>query len=136
MSGLAVSGRVENLLLLRFSDLLAITPQVEDVSSLAPGRKGSAVRLLSVLEKAGAQAAATHAVLISRDGAFTARVALTDMVNALLLYRLGKDPLPEKEGGPVRFLNPDAANCTTYDKRACANVKHLGAIELISIPTA
>lgn len=132
MSGLTVSGRVEHILSLRFADLLTIAPQVDDVSKLVPGRAGSAVRLGILLEKAGAQPSATHVVLISRDGAFTARVALQEARNALIVYRLGQDPLPEKEGGPIRYLNPEAMACEPGNKAACSNVKFLGSIELIT----
>lgn len=132
MSGLTVSGRVEHILHLRFSDLLAIAPQIDDVAKHVPGRLGAAVRIQAVLDKAGVQPNATHAVLISRDGAYTAKVALAELRNALLVYRLGKDPLPEKEGGPVRYLNPEAMACEPGNKAACSNVKFLGSIELIA----
>ncbi|MBX3474988.1 MAG: molybdopterin-dependent oxidoreductase [Planctomycetes bacterium] len=132
MSGLTVSGRVEHVLSLRFTDLLTITPQVDDVSALVPGRAGAAVRLASLLEKAGAQSAATHVVLISRDGAFTARVEIAEARSALIVYRLGSGPLPEKDGGPIRYLNPQAMACEPGNKAACSNVKFLGSIELIT----
>ncbi|MBE7491963.1 MAG: molybdopterin-dependent oxidoreductase [Planctomycetes bacterium] len=132
MPGLTVSGRVEQVLSLRFSDLLALSPQIDDVSALVPGRAGAAVRLSTLLEKAGAQPAATHVVLISRDGAFTARVAIAEARNALIVYRLGQQPLPEKEGGPIRYLNPEAMTCEPGNKAACSNVKFLGSIELIT----
>ncbi len=134
MSGLTVSGRVEQILHLRFSDLLAIAPQIDDVSRHVPGRVGAAVLIRAVLEKAGVQPNATHAVLISRDGAYTAKVALADLQESLLVYRLGKDPLPEKEGGPLRYLNPQAMACDASNKAACSNVKFLGSIEVITAP--
>ena len=92
MSGLFVSGRVEHVLSLRFADLLALSPQVDDVASLVPGRAGSAVRLATLFEKAGVQNVATHAVLISRDGAFTARVTLKDAADTAL-WSVTLDPV-------------------------------------------
>lgn len=132
MSGLTVSGRVEHVLSLRFSDLLTISPQIDDISKLVPGRAGAAVRLATLLDRAGAQPAATHVVLISRDGAFTARVAIAEARTALIVYRLGNAPLPESEGGPIRYLNPEAMACEPGNKAACSNVKFLGSIELVS----
>jgi DMSO/TMAO reductase YedYZ molybdopterin-dependent catalytic subunit len=132
MPGLTVSGHVENVLFLHYADLLALTPQIDDVSRAVPGRKGAAVRLASVFEKAAVHPSATHAVLISRDGAFSAKVTLAEIANAVLVYRLSDKPLPEADGGPIRFLNPDAMACEPGNKAACANVKHLGAIELVA----
>lgn len=132
MPGVTVSGRVAAPLVLRFADLLAFQAQVEDVSLIMPGRRGSAVPLGAVLTRAQVAPGATHAVLMSRDGAFTATVTLAEVAGALLIYRLGTEPLPETDGGPVRYLNPDAGQCAPDNKAACANVKHLGAIEIIS----
>lgn len=131
MPGLTISGHVENVLFLRYADMLALAPQVDDISRVIPGRTGAAVRLATVFEKAMVHPSATHAVLISRDGAFSAKVTLAEVANALLVYRLGDKPLPEADGGPIRFLNPEAMACAPGNKQACANVKHLGAIEVV-----
>jgi hypothetical protein len=43
---------------------------------------------------------------------------------------LGESALPEKKGGPVRFLIPNAEKCGVEGVDACANVKGLGRITL------
>jgi len=48
----------------------------------------------------------------------------------LLIYRLAGDPLPAKDGGPIRFLIPDFAACHTTEVDECANVKFVDRIEL------
>jgi DMSO/TMAO reductase YedYZ molybdopterin-dependent catalytic subunit len=131
MPGLTITGHVENQLHLRFADFAALPAQIEDVGTVVQARKGGAVALAAVFQKAVVHPAATHAVLISRDGAFSARVALKEIAKAVLVYRMGTEPLPISDGGPVRFLNPDAIACEPGNKLACANVKHLGAIELV-----
>jgi DMSO/TMAO reductase YedYZ molybdopterin-dependent catalytic subunit len=49
---------------------------------------------------------------------------------ALVIYREGGQPLPEKAGGPVRFFIPDFAACHTQEIDECANVKYVNRIEL------
>lgn len=126
---LRIMGKVSPECNLSFEDLQKL-PQVEDVSKQVEGRQGAAVRLRSLLEGAQPQPAATHATLASDDGSFRASVPLTDVLDALLVYRLGDQPLPEHLGGPIRFLIPDAAACHTGGADVCANVKHLASIEL------
>ena len=46
------------------------------------------------------------------------------------LYRLNDAPLPREQGGPVRFLIRDPAQCHTSELDDCANVKYLDRIEL------
>ena len=48
---------------------------------------------------------------------------------ALVIYRLDGQPLPEKSGGPVRFFIPDFAACHTHEIDECANVKFVDRIE-------
>lgn len=126
----SVSGLVEHPLELGHADLAALPGQVDDVSTLAPGREGSAVRFTSVLEAASAQAGAEF-VTLEADGGFAASVPLAAVVGqALLLYALDGEPLPQEKGGPVRFLIPDPAACGTADVDTCANVKWLNSISL------
>lgn len=125
-----VSGLVGRSLELSYADLAALPGQVADVSTLAPGREGSAVRFASVLEAASAQADAEFLTL-EADGGFAASIPLAAVADeALLLYALDGEPLPQEKGGPVRFLIPNPAACGTDEIDTCANVKYLNAISL------
>ena len=125
-----VTGLVDQPLELGYEGLAALPGQVEDVSTLAPGREGSAVRLSSVLDAAGARADAGF-ITLEAEGDFAASIPLAAVADqALILYALGGGPLPEEKGGPVRFLIPNPAACGTADVDACANVKWLKSIEL------
>ena len=126
----SVSGLVGRSLELSHADLAALPGQVADVSALAPGREGSAVRFTSVLEAASAQKDAEFLTL-EADGGFAASIPLAAVIDqALLLYALDGEPLPHDKGGPVRFLIPDPAACGTADVDTCANVKWLNSISL------
>lgn len=127
---LEVKGEVTNALDLDFDALAKLPGQIPDISSMVPDRQGGAVPLASVLEAAGVNASAKYATLKSSDGRFAASVPLDGVQSALLLYRDGDAPLPDKFGGPIRFLVPDAAACKTAEVDACANVKFLASIEL------
>ena len=69
----SVSGLVGRPLELSHADLAALPGQVDDVSTLAPGREGSAVRIASVLEAASAQSGAEFLTL-EADGGFAASI--------------------------------------------------------------
>ena len=125
-----ISGLVEHPLELGHADLAALPGQVADVSTLAPGREGAAVRLASVLDAASAQANAEFLTL-EAEGGFAASIPLAAVADeALLLYALDGHPLPEEKGGPVRFLIPNPAACGTAEVDTCANVKWLNSIHL------
>ncbi len=126
----SVSGLVGRSLELSHADLAALPGQVADVSALAPGREGSAVRFTSVLEAASVQTDAEFLTL-EAEGGFAASIPLAAVIDqALLLYALDGEPLPHDKGGPVRFLIPDPAACGTADVDTCANVKWLNSISL------
>lgn len=103
-------------------DLLALPPsaQVEDVAERVPGRSGRAV-LLSALLGETPQAGAS--VTISAAEGFSATQPLTELGEALVLYRHAGAPLSEDLGGPFRFLIPGG-------KDRCANVKQVTRIEV------
>ncbi len=125
-----ISGLVEHPLELGHADLAALPGQVADVSTLAPGREGAAVRLASVLDAASAQADAEFLTL-EAEGGFAASIPLAAVADeALLLYALDGHPLPEEKGGPVRFLIPNPAACGAAEVDTCANVKWLNSIHL------
>ena len=126
----SVSGLVGRPLELSHEDLAGLPGQVDDVSTLAPGREGSAVRIASVLEAASAQSGAEFLTL-EADGGFAASIPLAAVADqALLLYALEGEPLPHDKGGPVRFLIPNPAACGTAEIDTCANVKWLNSISL------
>ena len=127
---LLVTGAVDTPLELAADGLRALPDQVADISSLLPGRKGAAVRLASVLQRAAPRPEATHATLTSADGAFEATVSLAGVAEAVLVHSLGSDPLPEQFGGPVRLLIPGAERCNVPDADKCANVKALARIHV------
>ena len=62
----------------------------------------------------------------------SAGTSLADAVRdrALVIYELNGEPLPEKSGGPFRFLIPDHTACHTSEVDECANVKYIDRIEL------
>ena len=127
---LTIAGEVENEKTFTYGDLKSLPAQVDDVAREVEGRQGHGVRLRSLIDAAGRKPAATHATLASTDGKFTASVPLDDILDAVLVYQLNGEPLPEQFGGPIRFLIPDAAACHAGGADTCANVKFLGRIEL------
>ncbi|MCL6503270.1 MAG: molybdopterin-dependent oxidoreductase [Pirellulales bacterium] len=130
---LRISGEVERPLALRFSDLAALAPewQVPDIGRLIPGRKGDAVRLEGLLHLAGATPAAVYLTLHASRDDFHASIPLAAVrQQALLVYRLDGQPLPETAGGPIRFLIPEPARCHTAEVDECASVKFVDHIDL------
>ena len=110
--------------------LAALPGQIADVSELAEGREGVAVRLTSLIERSQPGAGAAFITLFA-EGDYSASVPLAAVIDqAVLIYGLGDGPLPAAQGGPVRFLIPDVAACQTAEVDSCANVKFLRRIEL------
>ena len=109
------------------ADLAALPDQIDDVSRLVPGRQGAGVRLGAVLEAAGARGA--FVTLVAADG-FSISVPRAPVESGVVTYRLGDGPLPDKQGGPVRFLVVGAVECKTGEVDACANVKRLVEIRV------
>jgi hypothetical protein len=121
-----------------FDALAALPGQVPDVAPLVPGREGGAVQLGALLAAAGRLPSAAHATLASGDG-FTISVPLAAVAQALVAYRLGDGPLPDKKGGPARFYVPGVDKCEPHGAApapvdACANVKGLARITLTANP--
>ncbi len=129
---LLVEGEVETPCTLSFAELAALPRQVADVGVLIPGKPGGAVWLDAVLAAAGAKPGARFATLVADDGAFAVSVPLDAVrTNAIVVYRLSDAPLPDKQGGPIRFYVVDAKACgADSGVDACANVKRLGRIRL------
>lgn len=131
-----IGGDVRKPASLSESDLAVSPGQIADVSLVIPGRQGVAVRLGSLLESAGVNEGVTHITLTAEGGRFSASVPLAAVEGALIVYRLGGDPLPRTMGGPFRFLIPDARSCRDVGAAVdlCANVKFLEKIELTRGP--
>lgn len=134
MASLRVEGAVATSRDFSFADLAILPDQVADVSQLVPGREGGGVRLQAILNKVAPTANAQHITLQSSDGKFSASVPLVAVRDAIVAYRLGNGPLPEKKGGPFRFLIPNIEECAIGGVDACANVKFLARIELSQHP--
>lgn len=130
---LAITGAVESPRTFSFADLAAIGAehQVMDVSRLAPGRKGDAVKLAGILELVRPKSDAQWLGLHAASDDFHASIPLDAVADkALVIYRSDGQPLPAKAGGPVRFFIPDFAACHTHEIDECANVKFVDRIEL------
>jgi len=130
---LIISGEIEFPRSISFADLAAIPAehQVVDVSRLVPGRKGDAVKLAGLLQLVRPTSAAKWLGLHAAKDDFHASIPLDAVLDkALVIYREGGQPLPEKAGGPVRFFIPDFAACHTHEIDECANVKFVDRLEL------
>ncbi|MGD9646526.1 MAG: molybdopterin-dependent oxidoreductase [Pirellulales bacterium] len=128
---LAVDGEVAAPLRLSFGDLAALADQVPDVSQRVPGKNGGGVALTAVLGAAGIKPSAAWITLHASADDFHASIPLESVRDqAILVYRLGDEPLPAASGGPVRFLIPDVAACHTHEVDECANVKFVDRLEL------
>jgi len=117
-----------------FEALTRLPGQIGDVSTVAPGREGSAVTLAAILKTVQPQPGARFITIEAAEG-YSASVPLEAVADqAIILYRQGDGPIPEAKGGPLRFLIPDVAACKTAEVDACANVKHLSRLVLSREP--
>lgn len=130
---LLLTGSVANPLSLSAADLAALpaAAQIADVSRLDPKRAGRAVKLSALLELAQPNADAQYLTLHADRDDFHASLPLAAIRDrAVVIYELNAAPLPEKAGGPYRFLIPDHAACHTAEIDDCANVKYVARLEL------
>lgn len=127
---LRVIGAVETEQSLSFEDLRALSGQVADIAALIPGREGGGVHLAAILAAAGVRPGSTHITLSATDGRFSASVPLAAVSDAVVVYRIGDEPLPTSKGGPLRFLIPNIEQCAIGGVDACANVKYLGTMRV------
>jgi len=113
------------------TELRRLPAQIDDVSTVVPGRDGSAVWLRDVLAQSGLRPSARFATLASGDGKFAISVPLQPLLDrAMLVYRKGDAPLPASKGGPVRLLLTGKLECEAPDIDACAMVKGLARIRV------
>jgi DMSO/TMAO reductase YedYZ molybdopterin-dependent catalytic subunit len=130
---LELGGQIEHPRSLSFEDFLSISSsfQIHDVSQIDPERQGGAVKLEGLLRLAVIKPTAKYLTLHAAKDDFHASIPLSAVrEKAIVIYRLGDGPLPEKAGGPVRFFIPDFAACHTDEIDECANVKFVDRIEL------
>lgn len=128
---LKITGRVDRPSTYRLEDLAALPGQIPDVSERLAGRRGRGVLLSCVLAPARPQDGARRLELTSVDGTFSVAVDLAEAAEAILVYGKQDGPLPEAEGGPIRFFLHDAEACRGHGDAPCANVKGLGRIVLV-----
>ena len=127
-----IDGEVEHPIELTADEIvgLPVDALITDVSQLEERRQGEAVRLAALLDQARPKPEATYLTLHSCDG-FSASIPLEEVRDsAVLIYRKDSQPLQGTDGGPLRFLIPQAAACKTAEVDTCANVKGLARIEL------
>lgn len=122
---LRVTGAVKTELSLDYEALASLESgaQVGDVSTLVPNKSGRAVRVGSLLERAGVHEGATFVRAATADGEFFTTQPMEIMKGALLVYSLRGQPLANDRGGPQRLLIPNHED-------ACANVKNVTVIEV------
>ncbi len=130
---LTVDGEVQQPRRFTYDDLRALDAayQIARVDHIDPQRRGTALRLMGLLDAVVPNASARYLGLHASADDFHASIPL-DAVRekALLIYRLGDGPLPAADGGPTRFLIPEVAQCHTREVDECANVKFVDHIEL------
>lgn len=122
---LAIGGLVARTLSVTHADLAALpaSAQVADVSTLVPGRTGTAVRLAALLERARASGGALYLDVASSDPGFAISVPLAEVQGALVVYAAGGAPLAREKGGPFRLLVPGHAD-------ECVHVKGVARLTL------
>ncbi|MFM7734952.1 MAG: molybdopterin-dependent oxidoreductase [Alphaproteobacteria bacterium] len=134
MSMLRIEGEVDRPTAFGAGDLAVASGQVADVSAVVPGRSGRAVRLEALLRAAGLRDGATHLSLVSTDG-FAASAPLAALRHGVVLYASPDgSALAEGQGGPFRFLVPEAEGCSLDDVSHCTNVKRLSVLRLTAGP--
>ena len=108
---------------------LAGSSEVVDLTTLCSNRQGRALPISILL--AGMVADATELVLTSSADGFAATLPLSAALEVGLIWFAGEtDFLTEQQGGPFRFLIPNAAECKTAVLDTCANVKFVDRIEV------
>ena len=131
---LRVDGAVRNARSFSYEQLAALdeSAQFPDVRRVDPKRKGDAVRLAAVLERAGGLLPdARYLGLHAAADDFHASIPLDAVLDrALVIYRLDGQPLPFAAGGPFRLFIPDHHACRTHEIDECANVKFVDHIEV------
>lgn len=122
---LVVDGEVGEVLHLTREALATLARPEDDPDDLA------AVPLRSLLEAAAATATATHLVVANELEGYSASLPLSAVADrGRLVYGVADQPLDSDEGGPLRFLIRDAAECGLDELDTCANVKGVNRLTL------
>lgn len=111
------------------SDLAQRDDRIE-IATRDDKRSGTAVPLLPLLEEVGIPEFANQLTLCASTDEFSATLPFPEAAEAGLIWFAGTQPLTAREGGPFRFLIPNAAACRTAVLDTCANVKLLDRITL------
>jgi DMSO/TMAO reductase YedYZ molybdopterin-dependent catalytic subunit len=130
---LRIDGLVERPLELSYDDLRTLPErdQVPDISRFHPSRKGDGVTLDALLRLAQPKAEATYLTLHAGHDDFHVSIPLAAVRSeAVVVFRIGENPMRPDQGGPVRFIIRDPAACHTHELDDCANIKYLDRIEL------
>lgn len=130
---LEVAGLVAHPGSFEYIDLVNLPGQISDVSLITSNREGSAVPLASLIGACSPLNEAKYLTIEADD--YSASILLEPVLpHALLIYGFQGTDLPQKMGGPVRFLIPDITACATGGIDQCANVKFVRRISLSAEP--
>ena len=121
---LKVTGRVARPIQLEWQELAATVGALDETAAADLDISGAAVPVASLLERADPLPEATHGTVVGGDSNYTASIPLEDLlVGGWLAYRLGNDPLPAQQGGPLRLI-------VLQGSTLCWNVKDVTEIRL------
>eukprot|EP01102_Stenamoeba_stenopodia_P004989 TRINITY_DN15491_c0_g1_i1.p1 TRINITY_DN15491_c0_g1~~TRINITY_DN15491_c0_g1_i1.p1 ORF type:complete len:156 (-),score=35.41 TRINITY_DN15491_c0_g1_i1:67-534(-) len=136
-----LEGGEEKVVSFEFADLSLLPDQISDLSKIGVNRKGVAVKLRSILDKAGIALndgleRAKYLKLISSDG-MSISIPHSEVADSgVVAYQTEEHaPLPASEGGPFRFFVGKAVECKSKGESQvdqCANVKYLVEIKITS----
>jgi DMSO/TMAO reductase YedYZ molybdopterin-dependent catalytic subunit len=132
---LKINGEVERPQEFSFDRLASLgeADQVIDVSRFGLRQGGDAVRLSRLLEIAGCKTSAKYVGLHATCDNYHASIPLEPIrETAIVVFRANGNPLDAKSGGPFRFFIPNHVPCQTGEIDACANVKFVDHIELLT----
>lgn len=107
---------------------LSARPDVVELGALDASRAGTAVRLSALLEAVSLPEHPTMLKLVSTDGYAASLPFEAASRVGLIWFASPAGPLTAEQGGPFRFLIPNAAECHTAALDKCANVK--GVVEI------
>jgi DMSO/TMAO reductase YedYZ molybdopterin-dependent catalytic subunit len=106
---------------LSYDELAALPEQVTSSSVLFGGREVVGVRIASLLRLIHPPGSARFMTFVSTDG-YSTTLPLAAAAAAILVIRIGEEPLTRERGGPVRLVtgNPDLRS----------SLKHVSSIRL------
>jgi DMSO/TMAO reductase YedYZ molybdopterin-dependent catalytic subunit len=121
MSLLAIDGAINLPRSFTLEELRALPQQIKEHSVLLGGCAIIGVRLTSVVTALGIKPWARFAVVRGEDG-YVANIPVEAIDDCVLVYAVGREPLPEALGGPARLLGRGLGRC--------ANVKRVQSVSL------